>query len=81
MTAIFITLLVLLGLGFLAVVVDGTLATATGSIGYLTAVTRLPGPALSAQYMEPRCRAYGDFSSTIFPDIRGINYLDFVYVH
>ncbi len=35
--------------------------------------------ALSVQYFEPRCREYADYSFTLYPEQRPINYMDFVY--
>ena len=65
--------------GFAVVVVDATTAAETGNLSLVTLVTKLPGLSLSVQYFEPRCRHYQDYSSTFFPDMRPINYLDFVY--
>lgn len=51
----------------------------TSDVADFSALTRVPGPALSVHYFEPRVRAYKDFSNTLYPDMTPIDYMDFVY--
>ncbi len=45
----------------------------------LSALTRLPPPALSAQPLEPRIRPYRDYRDHLYPKMQPIDYLEFVY--
>lgn len=45
----------------------------------LSALTRLPPPALSAQLLEPRIRVYRDYRDHLYPKMQPIDYLGFVY--
>jgi len=47
----------------------------------LSAVISLPGPVLSVNYLEPRVRAYRDFSTTLFPDMLPIDQKGFIYAY
>lgn len=53
--------------------------TDTASLHALSALTRLPPPALSAQPLEPRIRLYRDYRDHLYPKMRPIDYLGFVY--
>ena len=79
MSRIFLLVLVALAGGFCAVLVDGSRHEPPDGLAILTSVTRLPGPALSAHYLEPRFRPYADFSVTVHPDLPPVGALDFVY--
>jgi len=79
-TVIMLALFLLLLLGFAAVVTDGLLATPGGDLELFARVGGLPGAALSAHYLEPRCRLYDKHGTPLSPDLHRINYLDFVYV-
>jgi len=45
----------------------------------VSSLTTIPGISLSTLGFEPRIREYKDFSHTIYPEQKKINYLDFVY--
>ena len=79
MSGIFLAVILVLGAGFAAVVVDGLTARPAASLPQVAFVTRLPGPALSVSYFEPRCRVYGDFSDTFHPGMRPLHAMDFIY--
>jgi hypothetical protein len=44
-----------------------------------SALTTLPGFALSVEYFEPRNRFYADENERLFVDMRPINTMDFIY--
>jgi len=68
-----------LGLGLAVMVSDVLLFKHSSDIENFSAVTRLPGFSLSVIYFEPRVRSYRDFSGTLYPDMKPISYMDFVY--
>ncbi|MNN72630.1 hypothetical protein D3C81_1886860 [compost metagenome] len=45
----------------------------------VSAATKLPPPALSAQFLEPRIRVYRDYRDHLYPGMQPIDYLGFVY--
>jgi hypothetical protein len=60
-------------------VIDVLLFEHTGDIEQFSTVTGLPGISLSVLYYEPEVRLYKDFSGVIYPDMKPISYMDFVY--
>jgi len=75
----YLTILLFLAVTFAVVVVDGTTSTQTDSLNLVASVTRLPGPALSVSYFEPRLRLYTDSSFSFYPGMSPLNAMDFVY--
>jgi len=45
----------------------------------ISAITKLPPPALSANFLEPRFRSYRDYRDHLYPKMYPIDYLGFVY--
>lgn len=45
----------------------------------VVALTRLPGAALSVDYLEPRVRAYADLRSAPHPEFPAASSLDFTH--
>lgn len=79
LSRIYLTILLVLAVGFVAVVVDGTTSVRTKNLNLVASVTRLPGPSLSVGYFEPRLRLYADYSFTFYPGMQPLNTMDFVY--
>lgn len=76
---VFVTGLLVLAAAFAGVLRQGAAAAPDPDIARVARVTRLPGPALSVSYLEPRFRAYRDYSDVFFPGMRPVSCLDFVY--
>ncbi len=51
----------------------------TSDIQAFSALTTLPGFALSVEYFEPRNRFYADEKERLFVNMRPINTMDFIY--
>ena len=49
------------------------------NIQIISAIATLPPPALSANFLESRIRAYKDYHVYIYPKMQPIDYLGFVY--
>ena len=75
----FLGALLLLVLGFAAVVLDGITTAPPEFPAQVTRLTRLPRASLSAGWLEPPVPLYRDASEEVFPGMRPINYQDFVY--
>lgn len=70
----------LLGLLFVVVIANGIrLHEVPASVQTVSAITKLPPPALSAQFLEPRFRVYRDYRVHLYPKALPIDYLGFVY--
>ncbi len=75
----FLGTLVLLLLGFAAVVWDGVHAPPPRFPAQVTRMTRLPRVSISAGWLEAPVPPYRDGTEEVFPGMRPINYQDFVY--
>jgi len=72
--------LTLLGVIFTAILVYTVLHEKSPEIYRpISAVTKLPPPVLSAQFLEPRFRVYRDYRDHLYPKMQPVDYLGFVY--
>lgn len=72
---------VALGMGLLLMFIDASPDKTDDGIATFSMISRLPGVALSAPYLEPRTRLYRDFSTTLLPGLPPIDNMGFVYAH
>ena len=79
-TPFFLTIFALIALGLAAIVSDALHRSGPSPHAEALAhLVTLPPPALSAQALEPRIRAYRDYRTHIYPAMQPIDYLGFVY--
>ncbi len=67
---------------FIAIIIDSSYKkdqNKLNNIQTISAITTLPPPALSANFLENRIRAYKDYHVYIYPKMQPIDYLGFVY--
>jgi len=65
---------------FIALLLDAKLhETPKKTCRALSSITKLPPPALSAYYLEPRFRVYRDYRDHLYPKMEPVDYLGFVY--
>jgi hypothetical protein len=53
--------------------------TKTEDLKAFNQIIKLPTISLSTSYLEPRLRAYDDQKTELYPTLKEINYMDFVY--
>jgi len=73
--AVFMLLVVCL----LVVLADATIATRSADGPRVAAFSTLPGNTLAVPYFEARWRVLGDDSGALFPGMRPLSMMDFVY--
>ena len=79
-TLFFLTIFGLLTLSIAAMTIHSVVVTSDKKmIQNISALTKLPPPAFSAQYLEPRIRVYRDYRDHLYPKMHPIDYLGFVY--
>ena len=69
----------LLVVGLVLVLADTTIARRPDGNTGAAAFTALPGHALGVPYFEARWRILGDDSGALFPGMRSLSTMDFVY--
>lgn len=69
----------LLVVGLLVVLADATLATRSAGGSQVAVFSTLPGNTLAVPYFEARWRVLGDDSGALFPGMRPLSMMDFVY--
>ncbi len=75
-----LTLFSTLTLGFIWIFFDAlSQIKEKNSSSAISAITKLPPPALSANLYECRFRPYKDYRDHIYPSMKPIDYLGFVY--
>jgi len=74
-TAVFLLLVV----GLLVVLADATFATRSEGGPQVAAFSTLPGYTLAVPYFEARWRVLGNDSGALFPGMRPLSTMDFVY--
>ncbi len=73
LTKSYLAVFLLLGVGLALVLVDGAASHQT------TALAALPGSSLAVPYFESRWRMLDNGSGALFPGMRPLSTMDFVY--
>ncbi len=77
---IYLLSLTLLLLAFSAMVIDASMQNRENySYKAVSAISKLPPPAFSADFLEPRFRTYRDYRVYLYPKMQPVDYLGFVY--
>ena len=76
---IYLMVFLLLVVGLLAVLADASATSRFGPRPPLTAFSTLPGNSLAVPYFEARWRVLGGNSDLVFPGMRNLSTMDFVY--
>ncbi len=79
LTRSYVAVLLLLSLGLFLVLADTLIASRPGEVSGAVAFSALPGHALAVPYFEARWRVLGDDSGALFPGMRPLSTMDFVY--
>ncbi len=79
LTRSYLAVFVLLIVGFVVILADSTTAAHSGTGARAAVFTALPGTALAVPYFEARWRILGEHSGALFPGMRPLSTMDFVY--
>jgi hypothetical protein len=79
LTRSYLAVLLLLAFGLVVVLADATMTSRSGLESRMATFTTLPGNALAVPYFEARWRVLGDDSGALFPGMRPLSTMDFVY--
>jgi hypothetical protein len=79
LTKTYLAVLLLLVLGFGAMLADATMATRAGNGTGPPVFAAMAGHSLAVPYYEARWRVLGDDSGPLFPGMRPLSTMDFVY--
>ena len=79
LTKSYLAVLVFLGVGLVLVLLDGTIDTSTKYGAQTVSLAGLPGPSLAVPYLESRWRVLDENTGILFPGMRSLSTMDFVY--
>ena len=79
LTRSYMAVFLLLVVGLVLVLTDATIARGPDGNTGAAAFHALPGNALAVPYFEARWRVLGDDSGALFPGMRPLSTMDFVY--
>lgn len=79
LTKSYMAVFLLLFVGLVVILADATLATRSGNEARVAVFTALPGNSLAVPYFEARWRILENDSSALFPGMRPLSTMDFVY--
>lgn len=79
LTKSYLGVLLLLGLGLTLILVDGTADRSANDSNKVVSMAGLPGPSLAVPYFESRWRMLDNNSGILFPGMRSLSTMDFVY--